>query len=47
MFSAQTGMTGKLAMTRAPRIDRILITNLHEKNSGDGLTRDSLVSGLP
>jgi hypothetical protein len=25
MFSAQTGMTGKLAMTRAPRIDRIFI----------------------
>jgi hypothetical protein len=29
MFSAKAGMTGKLAMTRAPRIDRILIVNLH------------------
>jgi hypothetical protein len=25
MFSAQTGMTGKLAITRVPRIDRIVI----------------------
>jgi hypothetical protein len=31
MFSAQTGMTGKLAITRAPRIDRILIVNLHKE----------------
>jgi hypothetical protein len=28
MFSAKAGMIGKLAMTRAPRIDRILILNL-------------------
>jgi hypothetical protein len=29
MFSAKAGITGKLAMTRAPRIDRIFIDILH------------------
>ena len=29
MFSAKAGMTGKLAMIRAPRIDRIFIGILH------------------
>jgi hypothetical protein len=29
MFSAHTGVNGKAVITRAPRIDRILIVNLH------------------
>src|SRR3954466_15037163 len=46
MFSAHTVENGKAAITRAPRIDRILIVNLHPRNVVSGLTRDSLVSGL-
>jgi hypothetical protein len=30
MFSAQTGVTERPESTRAPRIDRILIVNLHD-----------------
>jgi len=44
MSAARTGITGKLAITRVPRIDLILIPNLH-KVSGSGQTRDSTVSG--
>jgi hypothetical protein len=44
MSAAKAGITGKLAITRVPRIDLILIPNLH-KVSGDGQTRDSTVSG--
>jgi hypothetical protein len=31
MSTAKAGMTGKVAITRVPRIDRILIANLHGK----------------
>src|SRR5262249_7200973 len=31
MSTAKAGITGKLAITRVPRIDRILIENLHRK----------------
>jgi hypothetical protein len=46
MFSAHTEVNGIAAITRAPRIDRILIANLHGYDTVNGLTRDSLVSGL-
>jgi hypothetical protein len=46
MFSAQTDVNGIAAITRAPRIDLILIANLHGYYIVIGLTRDSLVSGL-
>jgi hypothetical protein len=31
MSTARAGITGKLASTRVPRIDRILIANLHKR----------------
>jgi hypothetical protein len=31
MSTAKAGIAGKLAITRAPRIDRILIVNLHDE----------------
>jgi hypothetical protein len=37
------GITGKLAITRVPRIAQILIESSIEK--GEGQTRDSTVSG--
>jgi hypothetical protein len=46
MFSAQTEVKGKAAITKAPRIDLILIAILHGYYIVRGLTRDSLVSGL-
>jgi len=44
MSAARAGITGKLAITRVPRIDLILIPSLHTV-SGGGQTRDSTVSG--
>jgi hypothetical protein len=44
MSAAKAGITGKLAITSVPRIDRILIEILHEKKLRVRLgTRRSLV----